>query len=106
MPRHTSAVPIRVSKPRTKAAEPVVEAAAAEPEPVAKAVRTRKPRANPEAVDAPAEVVAAAPAKARKPPSEAQLANRKRFAEKNARIKELRAADPKLTQSEARALAK
>ena len=43
MPRHTSAVPIRVSKPRTKAAEPVVEAVAAEPEPVVKAVRTESP---------------------------------------------------------------
>lgn len=101
MPRHPTA-----NTRKAAAAEPEL-AAAAEPTPPVK--RVRKPRAAAaEAVEpqpAAAEPVKAIAPRARKPPTEAQLANRKRFAEQVARCKQLRAADPKLTQREARALA-
>ena len=98
--------------------QPKVAVESAEPAPV----KRRAPKAKVVAAEVPAEsapapvkrarkVAAAEPAEvatlkaARKPPSEAQLVNRKRFAEQAAMIRQLRAEDPKLSQKEAKAKA-
>jgi len=93
MPRHQPKV----------AAE--VPAESAEPAPVKRAARKPKAVAA-EPAPEPAEAAPARAPRARKPATEAQLANRKRFAEQVARCKQLRAADPKLSQKEAMAKAK
>ena len=89
MPRHQPKVAAEV--PAESAEPALVKRAARKPKAVA---------AEPVAAE-PAEAAPARAPRARKPPTEAQLANRKRFAEQQVRIKQLRAADPKLTQREA-----
>ena len=93
MPRHQPKVATEV--PAESAEQAPVKRAARKP----KAVAAEPIAAEPEAAPAPVK-------RARKPATEAQLANRKRFAEQVARCKQLRAADPKLSQKEAMAKAK